>query len=82
MTKIQEIINHYFETKGLDEEDVKEGVKAGEINYAMHLKPAKDLLELTDSLEEAKNAITEIADWAKRRGLDYNINTVIKRWIL
>ena len=80
MTDIQEIVNHYFFSTGLDLEDIKEQAKTGQIKYGRHTKPAKELLELTGTLEKAKEAIDIIAEWANERGLSYTIETAFKRF--
>ncbi len=80
-TDIQKIINHYFKTKGLDAEQVKQDAKKRKIIYSRYTRPAKQLLELAGSLREAKKAITKVAKWAKSRGLDYAIETPLKKWL-
>ncbi len=79
-TEIQEIINHYFFTKGFSLEDIKENSKKKKIVYSRHTRPAKDLLELAGSTKKAKKAIDKVAAWAKSRNLDYAIETVFKKW--
>lgn len=78
---IQEVVNHYFSTKGLALEDVKENAKKKKIIYSRFTRPAKDLLELAGSASKAKEAITTVAQWAQSRGLDYSIETVFKKWL-
>lgn len=80
-TPIQQIVNHYLETKGFEFEDIQQECKEDKTFYPRHLRNAKDLLVLAGGIEEAKMAITEIAEWADGNGLDYNIGTVIKRWL-
>ncbi len=80
-TDIQEIVNHYFYTKGLSLEQIKKDAKKKKIIYSRFTRPAKQLLELAGSLEKAKEAINIVADWAKSRSLDYTIETVFKRWL-
>jgi len=80
LTKIQEIVNHFFESKGLDLDEIKAQAKSGEINYPRHTKPAKDLLELTGSVEKACEAIDKLANWANDSSLHYNLDTVIKKY--
>ena len=41
----------------------------------------KQLIELSGSVKEAKNAISKISKWAKSRKLDYTIETVFKKWL-
>jgi len=78
---IQEIVNHYFFTKGLALEQVKEDAKKRKIIYSRFTRPAKQLLELAGSIEKAKGAINVVAEWAKSRNLDYAIETVFKKWL-
>jgi ribosomal protein S21 len=80
-TAIQEIVNHYFYTKGLTLEEIKEDAKKKKIIYSRFTKPAKQLLDLAGSTKAAKEAITKVAEWAKSRNLDYAIETVFKKWL-
>ncbi len=79
-TDIQKIVNYYFETKGFSLEEIKRNAKKKRIIYSRYTKPAKDLLDLTGSVKEAKRAINRVAEWAKSRDLDYAIETVFKKW--
>ena len=81
MTNIQKVVNHYFETKGLSLDEVKEYAKTKVINYPRHVRSAKQLLELTGSVEKANEAVDKFADWAKDNSLGYTIDTVIKRFL-
>ena len=78
---IQEVVNHYFSTKGLGLEDIKDNAKKKKIVYSRFTRPAKQLLELAGSVEKAKTAITKVARWAQSRNLDYSIETVFKKWL-
>ena len=80
-TEIQKIVNHYFKTKGLSLDKIKNDAKKRKIVYSRYTRPAKQLLELAGSLQEAKKAITKVAKWAKSRNLDYAIETVFKKWL-
>ena len=80
-TAIQEIVNHYFFTKGLSLDKIKEDSKKKNIIYSRFTRPAKQLLELSGSVEKAKAAITKVAEWAQSRNLDYSIETVFKKWL-
>jgi hypothetical protein len=55
--------------------------KKQKIVYARYTAPAKQLLELAGSVQEAKKAITKVAAWANSRNLDYTIETVFKKWL-
>ena len=80
-TAIQEIVNHYFYTKGLSLKEIKNDAKKKKIIYSRFTRPAKQLLELAGSVNKAKEAITKVAKWAKSRNLDYAIETVFKKWL-
>ena len=80
-TEIQEVINHFFYTKGYTLPQIKEDAKKRKIIYSRYTRPAKELIELAGSVKQAKKAITIVADWAKSRKLDYSIETVFKKWL-
>jgi len=80
-TTIQEIVNHYFYSKGLALEQIKDNAKKKKIIYSRFTRPAKQLLELAGSVKKAKAAIDKVAEWAKSRNLDYAIETVFKKWL-
>ena len=52
-----------------------------DIVYSRFTKPAKQLIELAGSVENAEKAIKIVADWANSRKLDYAIETVFKKWL-
>lgn len=80
-TDIQEVVNHFFSTKGLSLEQIKEDAKKQKIIYSRYTRPAKELIELAGSVKKAKQAMTIVANWAKSRKLDYSIETVFKKWL-
>jgi DNA polymerase (family 10) len=80
-TAIRKLITHYFETKGLDLAQLKKDARKRRIIYSRFTKPAKQLLELAGSIENAEKAINKVAEWAKSRNLDYAIETVFKKWL-
>ena len=80
-TAIQNIIAHFFQSKGLGLQELKESAKNKKIIYSRYTKPAKQLLELAGSIEKAKEAIDKVASWANSRKLDYTIETVFKKWL-
>ncbi len=80
-TAIQQIITHYFKSKGLSLDQLKESAKKKKIIYSRFTKPAKQLLDLSGSVEKAKEAIDKVASWANSRKLDYAIETVFKKWL-
>ncbi len=77
---VQQIVNHYFYSKGFTLEEIKENAKKRKIVYSRYTKPAKDLLYLAGSVKKATNAIDKVASWAKSRNLDYAIETIFKKW--
>ncbi len=80
-TAIQQVITHYFKSKGLSLDQLKENAKKRKIIYSRFTKPAKQLLDLSGSVEQAKIAIDKVASWANSRKLDYAIETVFKKWL-
>jgi len=92
-TAIQNVIAHFFMSKGLGLQELKENAKKKKIIYSRFTKPAKQLLELAGSrpdgtrlalvaaIEKAKSAIDTVAQWANTRKLDYAIETVFKKWL-
>jgi DNA polymerase/3'-5' exonuclease PolX len=80
-TAIRRIITHFFETKGVSLQELKENAKKRKIIYSRFTKPAKQLLELAGSIDKAEEAISKVAEWAKSRNLDYAIETVFKKWL-
>ena len=80
-TAIQNIIAHFFMSKGLGLQELKENAKKRKIIYSRFTKPTKQLLELAGSVEKANEAIDKVAKWANTRKLDYAIETVFKKWL-
>jgi len=80
-TEIQQIVNHYFFSKGLSLKKIKNDAKKRKIIYSRFTRPAKQLLELAGSVKSSKKAIDKVAEWAKSRNLDYAIETVFKKWL-
>ncbi len=80
-TEIQIVVNHFFYSKGLTLDEIKENSKKKKIIYSRFTRPAKELIELAGSVEKAKEAITIVAQWAQSRKLDYSIETVFKKWL-
>lgn len=80
-TAIQTIIAHFFASKGLGLQELKENAKKRRIIYSRFTKPAKQLFELAGSVDKAKDAIDKVALWANSRKLDYAIETVFKKWM-
>lgn len=80
-TTIRQVVTHYFKTKGVSLEELKKNARKRTIVYSRYTKPAKELIELAGSIEEAKKAITTVSEWAKSRDLEYTIETVFKKWL-
>ena len=80
-TAIRSIVTHFFGSKGLGLQELKNSAKKRKIVYSRYTKPAKQLLDLAGSIEKAKEAIDKVAGWAKTRKLDYSIETVFKKWL-
>jgi len=80
-TAIQNIIAHFFETKGIGLQELKNNAKKRKIIYSRYTKPAKQLIELAGSIEKSIEAIDTVANWANSRKLDYTIETVFKKWL-
>jgi len=80
-TAIQQIITHFFKTKGISLDELKKSSRKKSIVYSRYTKPAKELIELAGSIEKAEQAIDKVASWATSRGLDYAIETVFKKWL-
>ncbi len=80
-TDIQKVVNHYFYTRGLSLDEIKEDAKKRKIIYGRYTRPAKEILELAGSTEKACRAITRVAEWAQSRQLDYSLETVTKKWL-
>ncbi|MCK9445336.1 hypothetical protein M0Q50_00415 [bacterium] len=78
---IQQLVNHFFYTKGFSLDEIKESAKKKKIIYSRFTRPAKELIDLAGSVEKAKEAMTTVANWAKSRNLDYSIETVFKKWL-
>ena len=80
-TAIRQLVTHFFQSKGLGLQELKENAKKRKIVYSRFTKPAKQLLELAGSIEKANEAIDKVAAWANSRKLDYTIETVFKKWL-
>jgi len=78
---IQQVVNHFFYSKGLTLDEIKESAKKKKIIYSRFTRPAKQLIDLAGSVKKAEEAITTIAKWAESRNLDYSIETVFKKWL-
>ena len=80
-TALREIVTHFFKTKNISIQQLKMNARKQKIIYSRYAAPAKQLLELAGSVDEAKKAIDKVAIWANTRNLDYTIETVFKKWL-
>jgi len=80
-TAVRQVVTHYFQTKGLELNELKRDAKKRKIVYSRYTRPAKQLIDLAGSVGKAKKAIDVVANWAKSRDLDYAIETVFKKWL-
>lgn len=80
-TAIRQVITHFFKSKNVSLDQLKNSAKKRKIIYSRFTRPAKQLLELTGSTKKAKEAIDKVAGWANSRNLDYAIETVFKKWL-
>lgn len=78
---IQQVVNFFFLSKGISLDQIKEDAKQRKIIYSRFTRPAKQLIDLAGSVEQAKIAIDKVAKWANSRKLDYSIETVFKKWL-
>jgi hypothetical protein len=68
---IQEIVDYFFQVK-----DWQQNKQV----YSRWVKTAKQLLEVGKDINIIKQRIDDIGKWAENRNLDWNLDTVIKRW--
>ncbi len=92
-TAVRQIVTHFFQSKGVSLQELKNNAKMRKIVYSRYTKPAKQLLELAGSrpdgsrlapqaaIDKAKETINTVANWANSRKLDYTIETVFKKWL-
>ncbi|MBI2450770.1 MAG: hypothetical protein HYV52_00305 [Parcubacteria group bacterium] len=78
LTSIQGIVHYFFKLKGWDYEKNKKHL--GPV-FRRYLRPAKELLKLTNNnSEKAKRYLDIIKRWAEATGLEWSLETVFKRW--
>lgn len=80
-TAIRQVITHFFKSKGLTLNELKQNARQRKIIYSRFTKPAKQLIVLAGSVQKAEEAIDKVASWANSRKLDYAIETVFKKWL-
>ena len=71
-TPLQQVVNHYLFLKDLDQE---------EVIYARYVKDAKEILDITNSIKKAKELLDRTKEWAESRGLEWGMETSVKRYL-
>jgi hypothetical protein len=66
------VVEYFFKLKGWEDSQ--------NIVFARYVKSASDLLTVAGSVEKAKESIDKLKKWADEIGLNWNLNTVIKKW--
>ncbi len=80
MTDIQQIVNYYLKLKNLDNKDKEFYVQNG-IKYSRFVRPAKRLLvKCRGDIQLAKDKLWNMKRWANDNNLNWEIETVLKRW--
>jgi hypothetical protein len=55
-TDVQEVVNHFFYTKGYTLDQIKKDSKKRKIIYSRFTRPAKELIELAGSKKKSKTS--------------------------
>ena len=72
------LIAHYWDVKGKDFDEKKDAQKA----IRRFVKSARSLLIISgNDIEKAKENLTVVGEWANNRGLEWTIETVLKKYI-
>ena len=80
MTKIQTIVNYYFKLKGWNDKG-KDFYLKNHIKYSRYVRPAKRLLmKCRGDVQLAKDKLWYLNRWAKDNNLNWEIETMLKRW--
>src|SRR3990167_9357567 len=75
ITAIQEIVEYFKKLKGFDK------IRDWDKHYfGRHVKAANDLLTICVLLVEAKQALQVLSDYFKEHGLDWTLETVIRKY--
>ncbi len=81
-TAIQQIVNHYFKSKGLSLDEIKKDAKKKkDYLFPLYSTSKNNFQNQLDPFQMLKKAITKVARWASSRNLDYAIETVFKKWL-
>ncbi len=75
ITAIQELVEFYKKIRGYDM--IEDWDK---LNFARHVRGAKQLLDACKSLSEAKQALITLSKYFKDKKLDYVLETIIRRY--
>jgi hypothetical protein len=80
-SNVQLLTDYYLECKNWDYQEPK-FYKKNNISYARNCKGAKQILELCDSnLDKSKQMVDKTKEWCEDRGLDWVIETVIRKFL-
>ncbi len=74
MNDIKKLVNYFFKIKGWDL-----GKKEYKIIYPRYVRSAEKLLELSD-FYTIKWKLNHLKYWAESNGLDWSMDTLIKKW--
>jgi len=78
--QLHSIVKYFYCLKEWGGES-KDFYEEHKIVFKRFLRPARDLLELAKGdIELVKKKIRKIKEWAENRGLNWGLETVIKRW--
>lgn len=78
--RVSLLVNYFFELKGWADKDKNFYIK-NQIVYARFTGPAKKLLTLCDEdIDRAKERLKKLSEWAISCGLEWGIDTVLKKW--
>lgn len=75
------LVDYYFELKEWDDQP-KQFYHRNHISYARHLRPSQNLLVLSNgNIDKAKSILKKVKDWADIQGLEWRMETAIKRYL-
>jgi len=78
---VELLVDYYFELKGWDDQP-KQFYITNKISYGRNCKTAKQILSLfEDDLVLAKERVDKIHKWAEGNGLEWSLETIIKRFL-
>lgn len=68
------VVSEFYRLKGWDKEN------APARSFASHLRPAKQLIEITGGFDGAAKKLSQVKAWAEARDLEWSIETIFKKW--